>query len=156
MVIWGRKRKSQLRTVAGTTHSSHLSTAHSNPGKMARRRDCARGACVHRAEAGGGAKRARAPPKFEGPISGLNDPAVFALRSQGTVPFLLTVLAGITIPIFLRRTQIHRMAAGLWLFLDVKHASKSYITFSLPKVMSASRSVLPVPRGAHVLEGETE
>ncbi|KAF6284503.1 hypothetical protein mRhiFer1_009256 [Rhinolophus ferrumequinum] len=90
---------------------------------MARRRGCARGACVNRAEAGGGAKSARAPPKFEGPISGLNDPAVFALRSQATVPFPLTVLAGVTIPIFLRRTQIQRMAAGLWPFLDVKHAT---------------------------------
>lgn len=102
VVIWERRRKSQPRTVAGTTHSSHLSTSHSNPGKMARRRGCARGACVNRAEAGGGAKSARAPPKFEGPISGLNDPAVFALRSQATVPFPLTVLAGVTIPIFLR------------------------------------------------------
>lgn len=156
MVIWERKRKSQPRTVAGTTHSSRLSTSHSNPGKMARRRDCARGACVNRAEEGGGAKSARAPPKFEGSISGSNDPAVFAPRSQGTVPFALTVLAGITIPVFLRRTQIQRMAAGLWLFLDVKHASKSYITFLLPKVMSVSRRVFPVPPGAHVSEGETE
>lgn len=42
-----RRRKSQPQTVAVTTYSYRRSTSHSNPGKMARRRGCGRGACVN-------------------------------------------------------------------------------------------------------------
>lgn len=71
-----RRRDSQPRTAASTTHSYCRSTSHSNPGKMARQRGCGRGACVSRAEAGGGAKRARPHPGWKGqslPRSGFAD-----------------------------------------------------------------------------------
>lgn len=82
-----RRRKPWPRTVAATTYSCRRSTSHSNPGKMARRRDSGLGACVNRAEAGAG-PRALGPTQIRTTNLWLAGPgSVFALTSQATMPY---------------------------------------------------------------------